>query len=130
VGGFGALLAVGIAGIHIMDQGGIPGSKTPMYVGWAYYVLEIAAVLLALAMVVKRSRSQAATWLAAGAVAAGPLTGYVLSRGPGLPAYTDDRGNWAEPIGLLSLALEGLLLLLTLGCARTLTSSGNATAPD
>jgi len=121
---------VGIAGVHITDQGGIPGSKAPTYIGGGYYVLEIVAVLLAIAMVVKRSRRYAPTWLAAAAVAAGPLAGYILSRGPGLPSYTDDRGNWAEPIGLLSLALEGLLLLLALGCARTLISSGNATAQD
>lgn len=127
VGLVGAVLAVGVAGIHIVDQGGFPGSKTPTYVGWGYYALEIGAVLVAVALLVRHTRSQVSTWLAVGAVAAGPLAGYVLSRGPGLPGYTDDRGNWAEPIGLLSLVVEGLLLLLTLRCVRTLTSSGNVT---
>ncbi|MBV9058242.1 MAG: hypothetical protein JO296_14600 [Pseudonocardiales bacterium] len=39
-------------------------------------------------------------------VAAGPILGYVLSRGPGAPGYTDDIGNWAEPLGVLSLIVE------------------------
>jgi hypothetical protein len=45
-------------------------------------------------------------------VAVGPLLGYVLSRGPGLPGYDDDRGNWTEPLGLVSLGVEVLLLAL------------------
>ncbi|WP_258053225.1 hypothetical protein [Streptomyces sp. Ru72] len=46
-------------------------------------------------------------------MAVGPLLGYILSRGPGLPDYGDDIGNWTEPLGLLSLAVEGALLLLS-----------------
>ncbi len=53
-----------------------------------------------------------AGWLLAAGVAAGPLLGYVLSRGPGLPHYRDDVGNWTEPLGLVSLAVEGALFLL------------------
>jgi hypothetical protein len=53
-------------------------------------------------------------WLLAFGVAAGPLLGYVLSRGPGLPNYLDDRGNWDEPLGLISLAVECALLVLAI----------------
>jgi hypothetical protein len=35
----GAALALAVAGIHIADQGGFPGSKTPDYVGVGYYLL-------------------------------------------------------------------------------------------
>lgn len=41
----------------------------------------------------------------------------MLSRGPGLPDYTDDRGNWTEPIGLWSLALELTLAALAVPAA-------------
>lgn len=123
-----ALLALAVAWIHVLDQGGLPGSKDPSYVGWGYWALELIAVLVAAALVFKRTRGQLSTWLAAAAVAVGPLTGYVLSRGPGLPGYTDDRGNWAEPIGLLSLIVEGLLLLLAISRVRTLRRSGGAPA--
>jgi hypothetical protein len=41
------------------------------------------------------------------------LLGYIISRGPGLPGALDDRGNWTEPIGLISLAVEGALLAIS-----------------
>jgi hypothetical protein len=65
----------------------------------------VAAVLL-LANYAKRG------WLLSLAVAAGPILGYVLSRGPGLPNYRDDIGNWTEPLGVISLIVEGVLLIL------------------
>ena len=40
------------------------------------------------------------------------IVAYVLSRTVGMPQMDDDIGNWAEPLGLLSLAAEGLTLLL------------------
>jgi hypothetical protein len=105
----GAVLCAGVAAIHVIDQGGIPGSKTPEYVGIGYWVLEIVAVLTAVALVANRPRM---SWFVAMGVAAGPLLGYILSRGPGLPDYSDDKGNWTEPLGLLSLAVEFVLLAL------------------
>jgi hypothetical protein len=71
--------------------------------------VEVVAVLTAVVLVANRPR---VGWFVAIGVAAGPLLGYILSRGPGLPDYTDDKGNWAEPLGLLSLAVEAILLLL------------------
>ncbi|WP_063770073.1 hypothetical protein [Streptacidiphilus melanogenes] len=108
-----AVLCLAVAWIHVQDQGGFPGSKTPDYVGVGYYLLEAAGILSA---VVLASRSdlgeRALVWLTAAGVALGPLLGYVLSRGPGLPGYDDDRGNWTEPLGLVSIAVEVLLLVL------------------
>jgi hypothetical protein len=73
-------------------------------------VLIAAALLLPLA-----SRLSGAAWtIAATFVSAGPLLGYALSRGPGLPDYDDDIGNWAEPLGVLSLVVESALLVLAL----------------
>ena len=72
-------------------------------------VLTAAALLLALA-----SRLSAAAWTTAAIfVSAGPLLGYVLSRGPGLPDYDDDLGNWTEPLGVVSLLVESALLALS-----------------
>ena len=109
-----AILCLAVVAIHVKDQNGFPGDKAPRYVGIGYYLLEAGAViaaLLLLARVVKPG------WVLAAAVAAGPLLGYVLSRGPGMPSYTDDRGNWTEPIGLLSLIVEGVLLVMALTAA-------------
>jgi hypothetical protein len=52
-------------------------------------------------------------WLLAIGVAAGPFIGFVLSRGPGLPNYDDDKGNWGEPLGVLSVVVEVVLLALS-----------------
>jgi len=104
-------LCLAVAVIHLKDQGGIPGDKAPTYVGIGYYLLEIGAVV---AIALLLSRVYRRGWLLAIGVALGPLIGYVLSRGPGMPRYSDDRGNWTETIGVLSLIVEGLLLVLSL----------------
>ncbi|MER7024022.1 MULTISPECIES: hypothetical protein [Streptomyces] len=85
-------------------------TREPYYIGVAYHVLEIAAVIAAALLLVGLVRLG---WLLAVVVAVGPLLGYILSRGPGLPHYSDDVGKWTEPLGLASLAVEGALLLLS-----------------
>jgi hypothetical protein len=107
-----ALLSLAVVVIHIEDQGGLPGDKSPGYVGVGYWLLELAGVVAAIWLVGRASRG---AWLLSLGVALGPLVGYVLSRGPGLPAYHDDRGNWGEPLGVISLVVEGALALLALG---------------
>jgi 4-amino-4-deoxy-L-arabinose transferase-like glycosyltransferase len=106
-------LCFAVAWIHVQDQGGFPGNKTPRYVGIGYYLLEAAAVLCGLLLIAARPGSLLrASWLLSLAVGVGPVAGYLLSRGPGLPDYGDDRGNWLEPLGLVSLAVEGALIVL------------------
>jgi hypothetical protein len=105
----GAALCLAVAAIHILDQGGVPGSKTPAYVADAYYVLEVAGAVTAALLIAGAVR---AGWFLAAGVAAGPFIGYVLSRGPGLPSYTSDVGNWTEPLGLVSLVVEAVLFVL------------------
>ena len=51
-------------------------------------------------------------WLGALLVAAGPFAGYLLTRSVGLPGDHDDVGNWADPLGTVSLVVEGALILL------------------
>jgi hypothetical protein len=61
-------------------------------------------------------------WLLAAGVALGPLVGYVLSRGPGLPNYATGVGHWTHPLGLVSVIVESVLLVLALSAlwsART-----------
>lgn len=108
----GALLALAVAVIHVKDQGGFPGTKNPAYLKVLYYVLEAAGVVTVALLASYRTRLLG--WLLAFGVAAGPIIGYVLSRGPGLPSAMDDRGNWSEPLGVISLVVEGVLLLLSL----------------
>jgi hypothetical protein len=109
--GVAAALALGIAYIHIKDQGGFPGDKSPTYVAIGYYLLEAAGLFTALALLVSK-RHLRTVWALTFGVALGPLLGFVASRGPGLPMYTEDRGNWTEPLAIVSVLVEGALLIL------------------
>ncbi|MGH3781667.1 MAG: hypothetical protein ACRDRO_13870 [Pseudonocardiaceae bacterium] len=114
----GVLGCLAVAAIHVLDQGGVPGTKGPEYVQIMYYALEVAGVVVAALLLTKKAR---VGWLLALGVAAGPIVGYVLSRGPGMPDYTDDIGNWAEPLGVVSLVVEGVLLILAAASLRWYT---------
>jgi len=118
----GVIGCLAVAAIHVLDQGGLPGTKDPHYVQIMYYALEVAGVAAATLLLTRPAR---AGWVIAAGVAAGPILGYILSRGPGLPNYTDDIGNWAEPLGVFSLVVEGVLLILA---AAALLTPGRRTA--
>ena len=110
----GAVLAVLVTVIHVTDQGGLTALKDPAYVGQGYRVLEVAGIVTALLLLLAPARARATGWLLALGVAVGPIVGFILSRGPGLPDYTDDMGNWTELLGLQALTVEALLLVLSL----------------
>ncbi|MGC1731527.1 MAG: hypothetical protein WA731_02475 [Pseudonocardiaceae bacterium] len=102
--------------LHVIDQGVLPGSKGPEYVQIFYYLPEVTGVVAAALLLGRLARLG---WLRSLGVAGGPILGYVLSCGPGLPDYTDDIGNWAEPLGIISLVVEGILLSLAATSLRT-----------
>lgn len=122
----GAALALGVGWVHVVDQGGFPGDKAPRYVGLGYWLVELAAVALVVLLLSPGTRQRLTGWVLAVGVAVGPFVGYVLSRGPGLPGYTDDRGNWTEPIGLWSLALELALAAVAVPAVLALLPSVQA----
>jgi hypothetical protein len=109
---FGALLCTFIVAIHVADQGGLTGMADPTYKGYLYYALEIGGALATLLLITRRAAI--AGWVLALGIAAGPASGYILSRSIGLPGYSDDVGNWAEPLGVASLVVEGSLLICAL----------------
>ena len=117
----GAGLALAVTVIHVLDQGGLTALKDPAYLGQGYRLLEVAGVLTAALLLARR---QLLGWLLALGVAAGPLTGFILTRTVGLPGARDDIGNWTEPIGVASLVVEGTLLLLSLTVLSTYAKDG------
>jgi hypothetical protein len=104
---------LGIALIHLLD---LPGKmeETP-YLGVAFVGLIVASLVLAGVLAVRDDRT---AWLAAGGLAAAVVVGYVVNRTVGLPAATQDIGNWTEPLGLASLFVEGTVILVALPALR------------
>ncbi len=124
----GAVLCAGVVVIHVIDQGGPTALKTPAYIGYLYYVLEISGVLAVLGLLTRRA--VLAGWVIALGIATGPIVGYVLARSVGLPGSTDDIGNWTEPLGVASLAVEGLLLVGALTALAAVRTRRPAVVPD
>ena len=103
----GTLSLGGVAWVHLLDLGG-KLSETP-YLGYAYIVLVIGALVAAVMLLANRRNG----WALGGALAVGAILAYVLSRTTGLPYATDDIGNWLEPLGVWALSLEGVVVLLS-----------------
>ena len=98
---------IGIAWIHFLDLGD-KMEETP-YLGVAYLVL-IAGCIGAATLLARRDRRG---FLLAGGLAGATFLGYCLSRTTGLPAATDDIGNWTETLGVWSLIAEGAVVALS-----------------
>lgn len=93
-------------------------SEAP-YIGVGFVLLTIAGLIL---MQLLLTRDTLLTWVAALAVSVLALLGYVLSRTIGLPQIGDDVGNWSEPLGLVAIVSESILLLVAITHLATRTS--------
>ena len=103
-----AVAIVGLAGIaliHLLDSIG-KFQETP-YMGWMYVGLMIGCLAVAGALVRANARE---AWLAAIALPASAVAGFVLTRTVGLPQATGDIGNWSEPLGLAALFVEAAVI--------------------
>ena len=81
------------------------------YIGWSFVLLEVTAVALAIALAV---RDTTVVWWAAATVPALAIVAFVLTRTVALPQIADDVGNWTEPLGIVALTAESLLVLTAL----------------
>jgi len=104
---------VGIAWIHLLDLGD-KFEETP-YLGVAYVGL-IAGCVAATLLLIRRDHRG---FVMAGGLAAATFIGYCLSRTTGLPAATDDVGNWTETLGVWSLIAEGAVVALSVTALRS-----------
>jgi predicted transporter len=98
----------GIAVVHILQAP--QAFAATFYVG-LLFCLAVAACLLLAAAVASTSDSRATEL--AGGLASLILLLYLISRCFGLPAFTDDKGVWDQPLGLLSMVFEGLVICVT-----------------
>ena len=94
--------------VHFLDLGD-KLAETP-YLGYAYLAL-IAGCLVAAFMIARTGDRRG--WLLGGALALGAIIAYALTRTTGLPGAMDDIGNWLEPLGVVALISEGVMVLLS-----------------
>jgi len=112
----------GIGLIHLLDS--IGTFHETRWLFWAYVLLMAATLVVSAALLYAPDPR----WLAAaGLLALLPLAGYVLSRTTGLPGADEDIGNWADPLGLASLWIEGAVLATS--CAALALFPRRAPAP-
>ena len=106
----GAAGLAGIALIHLVD---VPDKFEEVpYLGVMYIGLIVASAITAIVLLMGRQDRKA--WTAAGLLAGATFIGYCLSRTTGLPAATEDVGNWGETLGVLSLIVEGAVVGLAM----------------
>jgi hypothetical protein len=106
-----ALLALGIAAVHVADQGGVAAFTSPDWLGWGYRLIEAGGVATALALLVPWPAWPG--WAAGVLLGAAPFIGYLASRTLGVPGDSGDVGNWGDWTGTVSLFLEAGLFLLS-----------------
>lgn len=92
---------VGLAGVHIMD---LPAKWTETFYMAVMYlgIIAFSAFLIERLVVKVSSRD----YLAAALLSVMVLLGYIVNRTVGMPGAMGDIGNWFEPLGLLSIAIE------------------------
>ncbi|MGN6473013.1 MAG: hypothetical protein ACTHK4_05095 [Mycobacteriales bacterium] len=78
------------------------------YIGALFVVLEVVATALALWLLWRDDRAAYGLTALTGVLA---IAAYVLSRSVALPQIADDVGNWAEPLGVVSLVAETLMVV-------------------
>lgn len=99
-----ALTTVGLVGIALVHLVELPDTwHETSGLGFLFTVLVLASTGVAAGLVLADTEW---LWLAAVAVALGPIAGYVLTRSTSVPFDHDDVGNWLEPLVLVAVFLE------------------------
>jgi len=114
----GAVALASLAMIHVLD---LPATLGPLpLIGVGYLGIIASAVMVGGMMI---ARSHRLVWAAAGALAAGAMGGYVLTRTVGgFLGDHSDVGNWRCPLGLAALSVETVLILLAVWQASRRTT--------
>jgi len=85
------------------------------YIGVLFIGLEVVCLALAVGLVVRPRRW---VWSAAATVGAASVAVYLASRAFGLPLMADDRGDWANPLGVVAVTAESVLCVVSLRARR------------
>lgn len=93
--------------VHLIDA---PDALSEAaYKGWLFYANALAAIVAAIG-ILRGERSWG--WNLGALVALATIMGYVASRTVGLPQIPAEPDAWLEPLGVLSLVVEGGFLVV------------------
>lgn len=107
----GGLVVVATAHIPV-----IPAHlREATYMGLAFVLFTFACLAVAAVVLI---RDTVSTYLLAAFLCCMAVLTYAATRIVAFPLLADDVGNWAEPLGVLSVAAEVLVAAVALGVAR------------
>jgi hypothetical protein len=104
---------IAIAVLHVAAAGG--EWEDARWLFWAFMALAGVSAAVAARLTLGLDRWARPVVLG---LALAPIAGYVLSRTTGLPGATDDVGDWADPLGIATLAVEAALVALAAAAPR------------
>lgn len=81
--------------------------KEAPYIGIAFVLVTVAGFVLAQLLLTADTR---AVWLSTVAVSGLALAAFILSRTVGLPQVQDDIGDWSDPLGIVAIVSEAIML--------------------
>lgn len=108
----GAAIVAAIAHVPVIG----PHLDEAPYMGVLFILLTTACVVLATAAILYDS---AAVYAASAVVCGTAIIGYAATRLVAFPLLADDVGNWLEPLGVLSIASEAVVVFVALRALRT-----------
>lgn len=100
---------VTVAAIHWAQV--VPLMKDTPYLGTAFLLLTLACIGLAIGLLVS---DRPAVWILVSAVSGVTITGYIFTRTVSTFFDDQDVGDWSEPLGMVSLLVETLLVMLSI----------------
>ncbi len=99
-------------------------SEAP-YMGVLFVVLTAACVSLGIAALIKDDR---AVYALAALTCGLAILGYAATRLVSFPMLADDVGNWLEPLGLVSIASEAVVVIAAISGLRSSTRTSSRRA--
>jgi hypothetical protein len=107
VRGTGAVVLFSVGIVHALEiQGQVSGA---VWLTAGFCLLTVVGPLAGLWLLVRPS---SAAWQVGALICLADFTGYVLTRSVQVPGDTGDDGNWLEPLGMVTLIIEGVFIIL------------------
>jgi len=119
------LAIAGLTGVALIHTLQVPDAFHEIgYLGALFIVAAAGCALLAVGMT---RMSDDRIWMAAGALPGLILIGYLITHSVGIPGFTGDVGEWAEPPALAAMIVESTLVALSAGVLASRRAATAAT---